>query len=1013
VASTLDLLTNTSSPGNVDPFNGAGPTGITYNPVTQNWVVAAMSTNNAVLVDPSSGRLVGELPTGFNGSGNGALAVLYDPASSSIYLGGTYTFGLSVFDATSSAFRGTIQTEAGWGTAMVYDPQRQLVYVANLNAHNISIIDAVSDRLIGSVPCGQKPIAIDVSPDGQFVYTANFDSNDVTALNTTSLAVTTIPVGEAPTGVAVEGSRAKVWVTNSASSNVSIINTTTMTVDGGFSLSPGSAATSATYDAAHDEFYVTNTNPNLVSVYNGSNLSLVATVVDGLGVLSAYYDASHGQMLTADFGSNQVGAINDTSHTLDSLVRIGTAPAGEVLDGATGDLYVFDGASNLTYIVDPSTETVVGTLAVGPGPFAGAYDPVTERIFIAGSSNNDLTVVDGRTNTVLSQLTLSPRFSATSIALDAADHQVFVGGPNGLGNLYVVSTVTLQVVAALPVEGWMEGLAFSQSNHVLYGLRGPLDPFVLDPSTDTVTRYVATGAFYPMALTSADPFGQLLMTNFGSQNVSIIDTATNATQGSVDELDGMTGPIDYEPATGGVYIADSYGVTFLDPSTDTITGFTPAGGYVDGFAYSLAQQELFVSNGWSGTVSVLPIVPPPTPIITNFSARPAATYVGHVVNVTVELAVAQPLDSYTYSGLPPGCPPANASSLSCGPTAVGDYSIGVVVREPGGTTAMANTSLSVYQRPSIISFTVDPSSILAPASVTFTATVAGGARWNDFDYTGLPAGCSNQNASVLRCTPGSAGTYYATLTVRDQLGSQASAIAMLTVTRTPNISFFRIDPNVTDVGLSVQLSGTAVGGLPPYTFGYTGLPPGCATADSVVLLCTPSLAGVYPVGFKVTDSLGTTNQTFLPLTVHTVLQIDGMRASPASLAVGETTVISANVSGGTTPFTYQFTSLPPGCNAVNASAVTCAPTTPGNFSVTVSVLDAVGGAVNGTVTLQVSPATNGCCAGSLDLGGGVAIEIALVVVAASALVAGWVAYRRRRRKFEGQSAVSPAPPEGR
>lgn len=48
----------------------------------------------------------------------------------------------------------------------------------------------------------------------------------------------------------------------------------------------------------------------------------------------------------------------------------------------------------------------------------------------------------------------------------------------------------------------------------------------------------------------------------------------------------------------------------------------------------------------------------------------------------------------------------------------------------------------------------------------------------------------------------------------------------------------------------------AAGGVPPYSYGYSGLPPGCSTADVPTLSCTPSQIGTYNASVLVRDDLG-------------------------------------------------------------------------------------------------------------------------------------------------------------
>ena len=66
------------------------------------------------------------------------------------------------------------------------------------------IIDPATDSVAASVPVGQRPWGMALTPDGGRLYTANGPSNDVTVVDTKDLTVTKkIPVGKLPWGVAI------------------------------------------------------------------------------------------------------------------------------------------------------------------------------------------------------------------------------------------------------------------------------------------------------------------------------------------------------------------------------------------------------------------------------------------------------------------------------------------------------------------------------------------------------------------------------------------------------------------------------------------------------------------------------------------------------------------------------------------------------------------------------------------------------------------------------------------
>ena len=70
---------------------------------------------------------------------------------------------------------------------------------------------------------GNFPVGVAFSPNGTTAYITNSSSNNVSAINTATHAVTTVPVGSDPTGVAFSPNGTTAYVTNYIDANVSVI----------------------------------------------------------------------------------------------------------------------------------------------------------------------------------------------------------------------------------------------------------------------------------------------------------------------------------------------------------------------------------------------------------------------------------------------------------------------------------------------------------------------------------------------------------------------------------------------------------------------------------------------------------------------------------------------------------------------------------------------------------------------------------------------------------------------
>lgn len=364
-----------------------------------------------------------------------------------------------------------------------------------------------------------------------------------------------------------------------------------------------------------------------------------------------------------------------------------------------------------------------------------------------------------------------------------------------------------------------------------------------------------------------------------------------------------------------------------------------------------------LADSWTVGPNFTSSIEPFRPMI---DVRQSVTYYARAV------ANGSPLFSFRYDGLPPGCVAAGQSTLSCAPTAVGNFSTTINVTASWGSTtawSIAETNLTVDPLPSITSLTVTPQVLDYNQRFTVRLVAAGGTGVERFSYSGTPSNCPSLNTTVLNCTvnggpiPGGyPHVFQVNGTVTDSLGGRNQSSVNVTVNADPGIPFgaFEPMPRSTDVGLWTDFVSNASGGTGPLTFDYSGLPSGCAPANLSILPCRPAVTGTFTVNLTVIDSTGySSGPTATQLVVNPRPQIIGLALTPATLDAGQRFTLVTTVANGTGPVTYGYSGLPPGCAPSATPSLTCVPTSMGNFTLQVTATDSVGGSATMTVRLAV------------------------------------------------------------
>lgn len=63
-----------------------------------------------------------------------------------------------------------------------------------------------------------------------------------------------------------------------------------------------------------------------------------------------------------------------------------------------------------------------------------------------------------------------------------------------------------------------------------------------------------------------------------------------------------------------------------------------------------------------------------------------------------------------------------------------------------------------------------------------------------------------------------------------------------------------ITPTIINIGQNTTLTATAIGGIAPYIYNWSGLPGGCAGGNVNIITCKPTTTGIFNISVSVTDS---------------------------------------------------------------------------------------------------------------------------------------------------------------
>lgn len=302
-------------------------------------------------------------------------------------------------------------------------------YVANELSNDVSVIDTAANKVVATVPVGNGPLGIAITPDGKRAYVANLlgpGSDDgsfaVSVIDTTSNEVlATVPVARAPFGVAIapDGKNAYVAV---GSHNVSVIDTAInkVVVTVRVEESPHFVAISPDGKNA----YVTNQLAKTLSVLDTAGKRVAATVPAGQFPTGIATTPDGRRLYVTNVGDNTVSVFDTASNSLVATIPVGNDPIAVAVTPDGKRAYVTNGTDgNTVSVIDTASNTVVATIPVGTTPAAVAISPDSARAYVTntGDTPGTVSVIDTDANTVVATIIVGDGPSGIAIMPQLVD----------------------------------------------------------------------------------------------------------------------------------------------------------------------------------------------------------------------------------------------------------------------------------------------------------------------------------------------------------------------------------------------------------------------------------------------------------------------------------------------------------------------------------------------------------------------------------------------------------------
>jgi|SRR5580704_2289106 DNA-binding beta-propeller fold protein YncE len=254
-------------------------------------------------------------------------------------------------------------------------------------------------------------------------------------------------------------------------------------------------------DEAARRLYVSHgTQVEVIDVDSGS---IVGSIAKTPGV--------HGIAIAPELGRGFVSngqSATVTIFDLKTLNAIGEVPTGQkpdaiIFDPASSRVFAFNGGGNSATAIDAATGKVAGTVDLGGGPEFAAADG-NGFVYNNLEDENLVLKIDSRKLTVEKRWPTAPCASPSSMAMDSANHRLFLGCRSKV--MAVMNADTGQVITTLPIGDHVDATAFDPETKLIFNSNGEGTVTVIQQDSADKYSVVETVKTLPRAKTMAlDP----------------------------------------------------------------------------------------------------------------------------------------------------------------------------------------------------------------------------------------------------------------------------------------------------------------------------------------------------------------------------------------------------------------------------------------------------------------------------------------------------------------------------
>jgi YVTN family beta-propeller protein len=231
-----------------------------------------------------------------------------------------------------------------------------------------------------------------------------------------------------------------------------------------------------------------------VEVIDLASNSVSGKIPDTLGVHGIALAQEEGRGFVSNGRASTVTIFDLKTLAPISQVPSGTKPDAIIYDPSTHRVFAMNGGSNSSTVIDAASGKVLSTIPLGGGPEFATTDG-SGNVFVNLEDQSEALRIDARNMTVKNRWPLTPCERPASMAIDRANHRLFIGCRSKV--MAVVNSDTGNVIVTLPIGDHVDASAFDPATGLIFNStgEGSIDVFHQDsPDKYSAVQRIPTHA---------------------------------------------------------------------------------------------------------------------------------------------------------------------------------------------------------------------------------------------------------------------------------------------------------------------------------------------------------------------------------------------------------------------------------------------------------------------------------------------------------------------------------------